>query len=395
MKKVYIIGAGVNAQSITGEGKAAISAAGVLFGAPRLLAVYEGAKKPSFPFYQPDQVLSEIARSDRDVFAVLVSGDVGFFSGAAALCEALSDFDIRLIPGISCVNMFAARLKIPWQDFKLVSMHGMGANIAEAVRRNRRVLCLTGKNAAQIGQTLCDCGLGDVQIYVGENLGAQDEKITEMTASGLSTSAPDPLTTLFIVNENFDGRVRSGLPDQGFSRFEGVPMTKSEIRAVVLSKLGLSPGDVCYDIGAGTGSVTVEMALAAYNGHVFALEQNEKALPLIRENLTRFQIGNGTVLHGRAPEVFAALPAPDAAFIGGSSGEIAGIIDALVKKNPSVRIVVTAIAVESAAAALRALESVFSGVELVQISVARAKPAGGLHLMTAQNPVTIISGGGR
>ena len=394
-KTVFIIGAGMNAQSITREGMDAIASSEVLFGSPRLLEAFRTLVKQSFPFYRPADVLREIKKSEMNRFAVLVSGDVGFFSGAPALCEALADFDTRLIPGISSVQAFSAKLKIPWQDFKLSSLHGASANIVDLVRRNRYVLCLTGGNTAEIGQRLAARGFSDIKIYAGENLGYENEKITAMTARGLCSANLAILTVLLIVNENRDDRARTGIPDGEFSRLEGIPMTKSEVRAVVSSKLGLTPGSVCYDIGAGTGSVAVEMALSAYDGQVYAIEKEEKALPLIEENLVKFNIGNVTPVHGKAPQALRDLPTPDAAFIGGSSGEMADIVEALIFKNPEVRIVTTSIALESAAAALFALKKAFSNTEIVQINAARSKPAGDLSMMTAQNPVMILSGGGK
>ena len=394
MKTIFIVGAGMNAQSITQEGMAAINQAEVLFGSERLIEPFKHLDKPAYALYKPADVQGEIEKSEMSRFTVLVSGDVGFFSGAAALCESLKGYDVRLIPGISSAAAFSAKLAVPWQDFKLVSMHGIPANIVELVRRNSRVLCLTGGNAAEIGRKLTERGFSGVTVYAGENLGYEDEKITKMTAAELSGSELALLTTLLIINENIDGRARSGIPDDEFIRLNGIPMTKCEIRAVVSSKLALSPGAVCYDAGAGTGSVSVEMALSAYEGQVFAIEQDEKALPLIEENLTKFNIGNVTAVCGKAPDAFSGLPAPDAAFIGGSSGEMGAIIDTLVEKNPNVRIVVTAVTLESAAAALAALKKTFPNTEAVQISAARIKPAGELSMMAAQNPVTIISGGG-
>jgi precorrin-6Y C5,15-methyltransferase (decarboxylating) len=171
-------------------------------------------------------------------------------------------------------------------------------------------------------------------------------------------------------------------------------MTKAEVRAACLSKLALRPADLCYDVGCGTGSVTVEMALSAYRGRVYAIDQNEAALALTKENCAAFQIGNVETVCGPAPEAFSALPAPDAAFVGGSSGNLGGIVTALKDKNSQVRIVITAVALESALAAIRAMQEAGIEPELVQLSVARAKAVGDLHLMNAQNPIFIVSGGG-
>ena len=392
-KTVHIVGIGMN--SVTGEAGRIIAAADVLIGAQRMLEAFADLKKRSFCAYRPREVAEIIENNDAARFAVLMSGDVGFFSGAAALKNPLEAYDVKLIAGVPTVSDFCAKLKMPWQDIKLASAHGVETNIASLVRRNRRVFCLTGGNTGEIGETLTNAGLGDVTVHIGERLGYSDERITFTIASRLAEGEYDALTALIIENEGFDDTMQTGMPDTDFARVDAVPMTKSEVRAVSLSKLRLSPRAVCYDIGAGTGSVTVEMALAAHLGHVYAIEKNEIALPIIEENCREFHIDNVTIINGYAPDVFDALPPPDAAFIGGSSGKLKGIIAALLEKNPRVKIVVNAIALESAAGAIKELESAgMANVEAVQISVARLRPVAGLHMMMGQNPVTVISAGG-
>lgn len=395
MKTVHIIGIGMSAQSATVEAVQCIEQADVLIGAPRMLEAFSHLNKPSYSAYHPDAVFALIDASDQTRFAVLVSGDVGFYSAASAILERLTLFDVQLIPGVSAVSALCAKCKLPWHDAALMSLHANEGDIVSCVRRHAKTVCLTGNNVHQIGRVLCEAGMGALTVYVGEHLGYEDECIRTMQVRELATCHTAPLCTLLIENDAFDARARSGVPDDAFIRGNDVPMTKSEVRAITLSKLDLSPKSICYDVGAGTGSVTVEMALNAYRGHVYAIDSNPRALELVAQNCTRFRIGNVTQVLGRAPQILVDLPAPDAAFIGGSGGEMESIVEALLQKNPRVRLVANAVMLESAYDALEAFSRAgVNGVELVQVSVARAKPVAGRHMLLGQNPVFLISGGG-
>ena len=171
-------------------------------------------------------------------------------------------------------------------------------------------------------------------------------------------------------------------------------MTKQEVRAAALALLAPHPGDCLWDLGAGTGSVSVELALAAPEGQVYAVERNEDAQALILENRRKFGLHNLTLIAGAAPESLAGLPAPDRVFVGGTGGHMAETLAAVRAANPAARVVISAIAIESLSAALAALQAQgFENIQVSQISVSRSRPAGGLHLMMAQNPVYLISGG--
>jgi precorrin-6Y C5,15-methyltransferase (decarboxylating) len=409
MKQVFIIGAGPNPAQISGEALLHLQAAQVLIGAPRMVEPFSGLGKTIYPVYQPEKVAQLIKESSHSCFAVPVSGDVGFFSAAAGIHEALNEIlrdegeqaDIRFIPGLSSLSCFFARLKMPWQDAALHSLHGAAGDIAGQVRRHRKTFCLTGNNLPAIGQALIRAGYGGLPVYIGENLGYEEEKITQTTAAALTERTSPALAVLLIINDGFDPRVRTGIADGEFCR-GNIPMTKAEVRAVTLAKLAVSPGDICYDIGAGTGSVTVEMALAAYGGQVFAIEQKGEAVALIEENCRRFHVGNVTPVLGRAPEALHTLealeklPAANAVFIGGAGGKRKEILEYVVARNPLVRIVVNAITLESLAASLSLLRELgLAAIEAVQIGVAKAHKAGDSHMMLAQNPVFIISGGGK
>jgi precorrin-6Y C5,15-methyltransferase (decarboxylating) len=172
-------------------------------------------------------------------------------------------------------------------------------------------------------------------------------------------------------------------------------MTKSEVRAVCLSKLALSPNDIAYDIGCGTGSVTIEMAFSAYDGKVYAFDKNEEAIALLEQNCQKFHLDNVEPLCGLAPECLKGLPVPDVAFIGGSSGNMEEIVSYLHGTNNEMRFVITAVTIESAMAGLDSLKNVGIIGDIVQVAVSKGRQIGDLHMLMAQNPIFIISGSGQ
>ena len=193
-----------------------------------------------------------------------------------------------------------------------------------------------------------------------------------------------------------DAIVTHGLPDEAFLRGAGeggvVPMTKSEVRAVALSKLRLTERAVCYDIGAGTGSVAIEMALQAKHGHVYAVERRDDAVELLKKNQAAFHVENLTVVSGTAPEACRDLPAPTHVFIGGSAGNLRDILSMLLAKNPHVRIVATAVSLESIAELTACMKDfAFTEAEAVSVQIARGKKTGSYHLMAGQNPVYVFT----
>ena len=396
MRHIDIVGVGCGPASLTPEAAAAIARAEIVIGSPRLVDEYATAGQLAVAASRPDDVVAALRQAGAGPAVVLMSGDSGFHSGAAKVFAALAgddQFEVKLVAGLSAPQVLAARLGIAWDDACLVSCHGTGADLVAPVRRHRHTFALTGGNVAALGQALAEAGYGELAVWAGENLGLDGEKITTTTVGGLPGKPWASLTVLLLENPCPEARLRSGIPDDEFTRGE-VPMTKQAIRAQVLSRLGIRPGDVCWDIGCGTGSVTVEMALAAYAGQVWAVDHNLAALELTRQNCREFHVGNVTVTAGVAPEAIAGWPAPDVVFVGGSGGKLADIAGLAFERNPAARIAVTAIAVESAAAAVQVLAAHGIEPEISQISASSGRVAGGLHLLIAQNPVTIVSGAG-
>ena len=181
------------------------------------------------------------------------------------------------------------------------------------------------------------------------------------------------------------------LPDAAFER-GAVPLSKEEIRAVALSKLRLTADALCYDIGAGTGGMTMDIARYVPDGTVIAFEKNAEACELIRANAERLSSGQVTVVQGRAPEILEGYETPTHAFIGGSGGRLLEIVELLLEKNPCIRIVIDAVTLETISEANALLKTFpVKDVDIVSVAVAKAKTAGAYHLMESMNPVYIFS----
>lgn len=396
--QIDIVGIGMGTEkTMTEEGKTIISQADVLIGGKRMLEGYEDSGKLLFDCYQPEKIrefIDSCYRTDQKEhggrkIAVLMSGDVGFYSGAKKLLEILDGYPVRLHPGISTVAYMASRIGIPWQDMALCSVHGRFQNVTGKIRSHEKVFALAGGGAelAKICRQLTEADLSRVEIYVGENLSYDTERIWHGSPKECLEEHFGTLCAAVFLNPDYrEAATASAIPDEAFIR-GNVPMTKEEIRTISLSKLKLTRTAVVYDIGAGTGSVSVEAALAAEDGMVYAVEKKEEAAKLVEQNAKAFGISNLMVVRGLAPEALHELPSPTHAFIGGSSGNLKEIIEVLRAKNPEVRIVVNAISLETIAE-LTGLAKVYD-MELVMVTVAKANPVGAYHLMMGQNPVMI------
>lgn len=392
---VVIIGIGMDGKkTLTAEALSAIKNADILIGAKRMLEPFSSLGKPCFCSWKSDEIAEFLHNGKYENAAVLMSGDCGFYSGAEKLLRFTEDIECKVISGISSPVYFCSKIKKPWKNMKFVSLHGESSNIVRNVRRNELCFFLLGGEItpAKLCRRLCEYGMSETKLYIGENLAAENERIFTGKAADFIDIQLGKLTVAVTENPNFENSTAIGISDKKFTRGK-VPMTKSEVRSTVISKLEINRNDICWDIGCGTGSVSIEMALQCFDGKVYAVEKNTEAAALSRENALKFGCDNIEIICGCAPEALEELPVPDRVFIGGSSGRISEIADFVFSKNPNAVIVVTAVSLETLNDAIVTFES--NGIvcpEIVQISAARAKKVGSHTMLSAENPVFIIKG---
>ncbi len=396
--QITLAGIGMGAyRNMTVEVVEACREADAILGASRMVEFARTLGKPVHCAYKDDELKAYIdAHPEYRKVVILLSGDIGFYSGAKKLRQRLAeaDYPVRMLSGISSVVYFCGKLGTSWEDVKLLSLHGKEENIVGAVAGNHKVFALIGgkDGVNRLCRQFMEYNLSGVKLHVGERLSYPEERITSGMPEQLEGMIFDGLCV--VLAENPDAGelpVTHGLPDERFLR-DKVPMTKSEVRSISLSKLQLRPDSVVYDVGAGTGSVSIEMALQAAEGMVYAIEKNQTAVELIEKNKRVFRTANIQVIEGLAPEAMEDLPVPTHAFIGGSSGNLREIMECLLRKNPECRIVINTIALESIAETLDCVKSLpVTDVDIAGVSVAKSKTLGRYHMMMGQNPVYIIA----
>ncbi|MDR0589185.1 MAG: precorrin-6Y C5,15-methyltransferase (decarboxylating) subunit CbiT [Spirochaetaceae bacterium] len=407
-KKIYLVGVGPGAETLlTGEARAAIAASPGLIGAERLLSAVDNISggKNRYALTGAEEIIRLIEASPHGEFTVLFSGDCGFYSGAGKLIPLIKKrgWSFRVLNGISSLVYFTGLLGLPWEDVQVVSLHGREGNIIGPVLYHGKTFFLTGgettaggTTAARLCEVLTRGGLGKLTVHVGEKLSYPDERLRSGPAEHLAALRFDPLSVALVENPGPLPLSRGNytLGDDEFIR-AAVPMTREEVRAVSLAKLRLENDSVAYDIGAGTGSVSCEMALRARYGRVYAVEHNPDALTLVEQNREKLGLWNITVVPGTAPEALEGLPPADRVFIGGSSGRLEPILAGVLEKNPRCRVVINAITLETLSAATALMKKhALPNTDVVEITLSKAAERGGYHLMRALDPVYIISGGG-
>lgn len=386
--KIYIAGIGMDGQkTLTAEALSAIKNADVLIGAQRMLEPFAQLGKRTYASWRSDEIADFLRKSSFENAVVLMSGDCGFYSGAGKLISALNGFDAEVICGIPSPVYFCSKIGVDWNDMRFISLHGLTGNIVRNVCRNKRCFFLLGgeTSPSDICRTLCDYNMSKIRVYIGENLAYKNEKIYKGSASDFTALQTEKLCVMITENPDFERGILSGISDDSFIH-GNVPMTKSEVRSAIISKLELGSDNVCWDIGSGTGSVSVEMALQAYDGQVFSVDKNPEAIELTKKNAVKFGCDNIKIISGTAPGCLPDFPAPDRVFIGGSCGKIDEIIKIVRDKNPSALVVITAVSLETLEQALEA----FDNPEIIQLSVTRTKKAGSHTMLSAENPIFII-----
>jgi len=420
VNKLHIIGIGYRPFDI--RAKKLISEAGIILASDRLYEVfkrYEGFEAVK----DKVRVLNKI--NDTIVFirstiaggegskpmVLLASGDPLFFGIGRRAIEEFGRENVEVMPDLSCIQLAFAAIGEPWDNAFLLSLHGGPdpekrrrlpyglQDLPGLLNKHGKLAILTDREnnpsaIASLLQSSLFSFHSSVTLHVCERLGYPDEKITRGTPAEIARlSFSDPNVVIAIKGA---GRPEATAADFGLRESDIVHsrglITKDEVRAVCLHKLRLPQKGVFWDVGAGSGSVSLEAARSCPELKAYAIEKNAEQLSNIKENVSRFGTANIVIISGEAPDALAALPPPDRVFIGGSAGrmkEIVGLISGIMLKGI---IVINATTLETLNEAMESLGENGFEVDIAEIAVSRSKRVGGKQHMSALNPVFVIRG---
>jgi precorrin-6Y C5,15-methyltransferase (decarboxylating) len=405
---IVVIGLGAGGPgTLSPEALTHIQRAGIMAGGQRHLDL--------FPDWQGERIvisadldgfLARLADSYRRVkTVVLASGDPLYFGIGRVLLQALPREDLVFLPHVSSVQLAFARLKETWNDACVVSVHGrpMEALLPALTAGERKIAVLTdAKNDPHaVACYVRDQGsLADYDLWVCENLGATDERICRFSEA--DNYSPLNVVVLLRKQTTIGGASAPllGIPDHALShrlasgrmdrRSHGL-ITKREIRLMVLGYLELQAGQVFWDIGAGSGAVSVEAARLSPGLQVYAIDREPEALVHIKENVGRFRLGNVHAVAGEAPDILAGLPDPDRIFIGGSGGRLPDILESACRRlQAGGRLVLNCITLETFTSAWGWLNERNLRPEATSVQLAHAEPLGNLHSFEADRPLFVI-----
>ena len=378
---IALIGIGMGKEGLSLEAKKCIDEADVLIGAPRMLDFPCKGKK--IHALKTDEIL-EILEKEEGKRVVLFSGDLGFYSGATKLMEVLDDYEVY--PGISSPSYFAAKLSMPWQDVHLVSAHGREINILGEVLSHRKTFFLTGGDygVKEILAALLKADF-DPFCYVGERLSYPEERILKGKASELVYESFHSLAVLLVEHENTNKKY---VKDQDFIRGE-VPMTKESLRNIIVQKIGPMPGDIIFDLGSGTGSIGIALALLEPKAKVFGTEYKEEAFNLSKKNRLALGAYNLSLYQGRSEDLLDNLPLPTKVFVGGSTGGLEEILRKL--KGHPFDFLMSAITLESLEEGRKLLEEMdFTDISISQVAITNTVKRGKFTMLSAENPIFLL-----
>jgi len=386
-ERIAIVGV-CGGEPVGKEARVAIEAAPLVVGAPRHLRTLTPIGARTLPIDGPLADVLDALERERGGVCVLASGDPGFFGIARVLAERFGPDRLDVHPAPSSVSLAFARLGLPWDDAAVISAHGRP--LAEAARRAVRhakaaVLVAPDAPPEALGRELCALGPPHRRAAVCTRLGEPDERVDVLTVEELAAGSFDPMSVVVLLDG--DGVAEAptlewGRSEERFAARDGL-VTKAEVRAVALGKLALPPAGVVWDVGAGSGSVAIEIAALAPGVRVMAVERGGEDVRRIEANASAHGV-TVDVVHGEAPGALDALPEPDRAFVGG--GGIAVLDAVLARLSPDGRVVATFAALDRAAAAYQRLGN------LAEVSIARGRPlAEGVRLQ-AENPVFVVWG---
>ena len=417
--KITIIGIGY--KPFDKKTREIILGSDVILASKRLLEVFQGYEE--FEVVRDKvSVLNNISETIEFIrnnyktkkIALIASGDPMFSGIGRRAVEEFGKDALEIIPDLSSIQTAFARIKEPWDDAFLISLHGGPEpakrrrlpygiqDIPYLVERHNKIAILTDRenNPAVIAKVLSLSPVAhslSPMLYVCERLGYEDEKITEGPSEEIAGMLfSDPNVVIILSSQSVSPAVKPpsitfGLVEDEILHSRGL-ITKDEIRSVTIHKLRLPQAGVFWDIGSGSGSISIEAARLFPGLKVFAIEKNTEQILNIKKNKIRFEASNIEIIEGVAPDVLKELPSPDRVFIGGSSGQLEEIISLLTKKMFSGIAIINATKIETLAQATAELQKAGFRVDMSQVSVSRTKAVDNGNFLSALNPVFIIRG---
>ena len=341
--------------------------------------------------------IGEILSKGQDV-VMAVSGDPLMYSLYRTICnDPISEgWEVDLIPGVGSLQMLGAAFGETMEEALIISVHGRAktaGSIALAVAENPKVffLCSKEQGPAWLSQIMLDYHMDHVTVCAGANLSYEDELLESGTPEEMVQKEFPSLCVAMIKNPEPHQIVRPCfLSDEDFER-DKTPMTKEEIRVLILHKMKLHPDDIVWDIGAGTGSVSIECARQVPFGTVHSVERNETAVKLIYKNKEKFSADNLFIYEGDAAKTACTLPEPDKVFIGGSGKELSQILETIAAFPKKIKVVISAVTIETIAEANELLGKYDTDFDVIQATVGRGRKIGNYHIMDTNNPVMIFT----
>ena len=402
MNPVCIIGMGMTEEDLTARHLKIINAADILVGGKRMLNLFKESRARKKVIDKDIDRIIEFVRQEmrKHKVVVLASGDPMFFGIGRRLVKAIGPRNTMVYPNISSVSAAFARIKEPWDDVKVISLHGRKNehHLIKALEEENKIAVFTDpkNNPARLATRLLRNQIFNYEICVLEAMGSARENVKWYTleeAAKMNFADPNMvvLKRLAVDSKNKE-RLFLGVPDNLWDHQKGL-ITKSEIRAITLSKLRLATEHILWDLGAGSGSVAAEAALLIKKGEIIAVEKNFDRVAQIRNNKKRFGIRNLKVVHAELPLGLEKLPRPDRIFIGGGGKQLKSIITAAARYlKPKGVMVINTVLIPNVEAAWATLEKLDFETEVIQAQINRSRQMPWSARLEALNPVWIISG---
>ncbi|MDJ0898565.1 MAG: precorrin-6y C5,15-methyltransferase (decarboxylating) subunit CbiE [Xenococcus sp. MO_188.B8] len=415
MVQIEVIGIGLDgATGLTTKTQEIIKKASILIGSSRHLSYFAFHSAQKIRLNNLQQNLDEIAQliKTQEKIVILTSGDPLFFGLGRLLLEKFPQEKLNFHPHVSSIQFAFNKIKVPWQDAKIISVHGRdGDELSQALKQGiEKIAILTDGNyhPGAIAKLYLSLELPvNYRFWICENLGDNTEKITYFTGAEIAELALldrdsfAALNVVILIRESlskdpvyYQKLPLIGIPDTAFCSFRDRPglITKKEVRTVILGQLALQAKQIVWDIGAGTGSVSIEIARLSPRSQIFAVEKTAIGISLIEKNCQNFQVKNISIISGKAPENLNLLPAPNRIFIGGSGGNLSSILEFCQEKILPQGIVVIALAtIENCHEALDWIKGNHWQYSLLQLQISRSASVGSFTRFSPLNPVTIIT----